>query len=215
MNISNYQYRRNLPHIQPPEGTFFITYMLKDCIPKVVWKQLILDYEKDCQNLQATITSSTEPLELPYQNKLKYDLQKKYFGKLDHFLDNEAANCGTPWLKNEAIAQVVQNSIIWADNRHYKLWTACIMPTHVHLLLTLLPNAPILYQVLQSIKSYSGREANKIRQQSGQFWQRESYDHIVRPNGEFQRIQNYILNNPVKAGLVTDWQDYKWTYLAP
>ena len=215
MNINSYQYKRSLPHIQPPEGTFFITYMLKDCIPKVVWEQLILDYEKDCQNLQTTITSSTEPLELSYQKKLKSDLQKKYFGKLDHFLDNEAANCGTPWLKNEAIAQVVQSSIIWADNRHYKLWAACIMPTHVHLLLTLLPNAPILYQVLQSIKSYSGRKANKIRQQSGQFWQRESYDHIVRPNGEFQRIQNYILNNPVKAGLVTDWQDYKWTYLAP
>lgn len=215
MNINEYQYQRNLPHIQPSETTFFITYMLKGCIPKTVWEQLRLDYEKDCQDLQTAIASSSEPLELSHQNKLKYDLQKKYFGKFDHFLDKDAERHGTPWLKNEAIAQVVQDSIMWGDGRYYTLWASCIMSTHVHLLLTLLPNAPILYKVLQSIKSYSGRQANLIRQQSGQFWQRESYDHIVRGGGEFKRIENYILNNPVKAGLVADWQDYKWTYIAP
>jgi len=34
------------------------------------------------------------------------------------------------------------------------------------------------------------------------FWQDESYDHLVRTDEEFRRIQQYIEHNPVTAGLV-------------
>jgi REP element-mobilizing transposase RayT len=44
-------------------------------------------------------------------------------------------------------------------------------------------------------------------------WQSESYDHIVRDEDEFYRIINYIINNPVKAGLVENWQDWPHTYI--
>ena len=47
----------------------------------------------------------------------------------------------------------------------------------------------------------------------GSFWQAESYDHVVR-NGELERIISYVLENPVKAGLVEDWEQWPYTYLA-
>jgi hypothetical protein len=65
---------------------------------------------------------------------------------------------------------------------------------------------------MQSIKGASAREANKILGISGKpFWQHESYDHLVRTAEEFSRIQRYIENNPVKAGLAASPEDYRWS----
>ncbi len=31
------------------------------------------------------------------------------------------------------------------------------------------------------------------------------------PEGEFERIQRYIENNPVKAGLVVEAEEFRWS----
>jgi hypothetical protein len=63
-----------------------------------------------------------------------------------------------------------------------------------------------LAEVLHTWKSYSATKANRLLRRSGQFWQREYYDHIVRSEDEFYRIVNYILGNPKKAGL----KNWRW-----
>jgi REP element-mobilizing transposase RayT len=49
---------------------------------------------------------------------------------------------------------------------------------------------------------------------SGSLWQAESYDHVVRDEDEQFRIIEYVINNPVKAGLVEDWKDWKHTFVS-
>lgn len=66
---------------------------------------------------------------------------------------------------------------------------------------------------MKSIKGISAREANKILDRKGSFWQSESYDHIVRDEDELERIIKYIIYYPVKAGLVEKWEDWEHTYL--
>jgi len=51
-----------------------------------------------------------------------------------------------------------------------------------------------------------------VLNRSGTFWQHESYDHVVRGDKELIRIAEYVLNNPVKAGLCERWEDWKWNY---
>lgn len=65
---------------------------------------------------------------------------------------------------------------------------------------------------MQSLKGYTAHEANRTLNRKGQFWEAESYDHIVRDEAEFARIINYVVNNPVKAGLVNDWREWKWSW---
>lgn len=48
---------------------------------------------------------------------------------------------------------------------------------------------------------------------TGVFWQAESYDHLIRSDRELGAIGNYILENPVKAGLVTKWEDWPYSYV--
>jgi REP element-mobilizing transposase RayT len=73
------------------------------------------------------------------------------------------------------------------------------MANHVHLLVTPLVSPS---RLLQSIKGYSAREANKLLGRTGPFWQSESYDHWIRDEAEFERVRRYIANNPVRRGLV-------------
>ena len=65
---------------------------------------------------------------------------------------------------------------------------------------------------MQSLKGYTARKANHILGRSGAFWHHESYDHCVRNPNEWQRIVSYVLNNPVKAGLVDEWENWRWSY---
>jgi REP element-mobilizing transposase RayT len=65
---------------------------------------------------------------------------------------------------------------------------------------------------MHSLKSFTAQEANKLIGRAGAFWEAESYDHVVRTRVEFHRIVAYVLNNPVKAGLVRRWQDWPWSW---
>ncbi|MCB9009619.1 MAG: transposase, partial [Ardenticatenaceae bacterium] len=87
---------------------------------------------------------------------------------------------------------------------------------HTHLVFQPLEKEPGVYyalsSILHSLKRYTAVSANKILGRQGQFWQHESYDHIVRDEAELQRIRQYVLNNPVKAGLVDSPDGWPWAY---
>jgi len=128
---------------------------------------------------------------------------------MDRYLDQ--ATFGPTWLKREDIAQMVFDCLHYAAGnlRHFDLHAGVVMPNHVHVLVT-----PIIApsKLLQSVKGFSAREANKILERTGvPFWQAESYDHWVRDDKEFGRISRYIEENPVRAGLVATAEDYRWS----
>lgn len=69
---------------------------------------------------------------------------------------------------------------------------------------------------LRKLKGTSARQANTVLGLTGQpFWQEESYDRLVRGPEEFKRIENYILQNPVRAGLARSPEEYRWSSVFP
>ena len=47
------------------------------------------------------------------------------------------------------------------------------------------------------IRWYKGRCSFEIRKNHADFgWQSRFYDHIIRNDAEYQRISDYIINNP-------------------
>jgi REP element-mobilizing transposase RayT len=91
----------------------------------------------------------------------------------------------------------------------YDLRAFVIMGNHVHVLF--LPRQQ-MSGVLQWLKGTTARQANQLLGRMGQpFWQRESYDHVVRDEHQLHRIAAYIENNPVVAGLVAEASRYRWS----
>ena len=82
------------------------------------------------------------------------------------------------------------------------------MPNHVHALLALdLP----LVGILKRLKGASARAINRSLGQSGPLWQDETLDRQIRYSDGFERVRRYIDQNPVKAGLVGEAKDYRWS----
>jgi REP element-mobilizing transposase RayT len=140
-------------------------------------------------------------------------LNAAYFQRFDSFLDKELNE--PYWLKDERIAKIVYDSLLFNDSKQYDLWSFSIMPNHVHALLTLKELSHPLYSILQRHKIFTANRCNQVLQRTGQFWEHETYDHVVRRGDEFGNIVNYILNNPVKAGFVQHWKEWKWNYVNP
>ena len=93
--------------------------------------------------------------------------------------------------------------------RRYTLHAFVVMPNHVHVLVS--PRIP-LPQLTKALKGYTAKRANEILALTGNpFWQEESYDHLVRNAGEGERIRSYIEQNPVRAGLVREASQYRWS----
>ena len=89
---------------------------------------------------------------------------------------------------------------------------ACVMPDHVHIILTPLPDSEStwfrLSDILHSIKSFSAHELNKQRRTTGPFWLEESFDRLIRDEDEYRDVWNYVLANPIKEKLV----ERAWAY---
>ncbi|MGD8807561.1 MAG: transposase [Chloroflexota bacterium] len=200
-------YRRNLPHIQPPGASLFVTFRLAGSLPASVQAILQAEIEEQEDALQ-DIPDATE------RARRQYEAQKQHFGRWDAALDVEPS--GPHWLKEPRVAQLVADSIHHLDGSLYDLDSFCIMSNHVHMLFTPVQEDNGAYyglaRIMHSLKGYTAKQANQLMGRAGQFWQRESYDHIVRDPDEFLRIRHYILNNPVKAGLVERWLDWPYTY---
>lgn len=194
------EYRRNLPHIQPEEGIFFITFRLKDSLPLSVIERL----KKNAQKREIDEYKTKE-------NFNKIDKSFKHFEDFIEFDEHlDQAGFGPTHLKNPRIATIVADAIHYLNGKNYKLICYCIMPNHVHLIIY--KTRRILFRILQSLKRHTAREANNILSSKGSFWQKESYDRLIRDRNDLAEKIEYTINNPVKAGLVDDWRDWKFTY---
>ena len=166
----------------------------------------------------------------------QYELHRRWFARFESLLDK--ADTGPTWLKDGRIAEMVADSLHYRDGKVYRLDAFSIMPNHVHVVFAPLPVQRSVAQtvslhdgrqtnslshdeyyslpkIMQSLKGFTSREANRLLGRSGTFWEHESYDHFVRDADEWKRIIAYVLNNPVKAGFVKDWKEWKWSYCRP
>jgi len=209
MSTLEYQlfYRRHLPHIQPPGATLFITFRLAGSIPVEVRQQLLAE-AKRVDAILAHIQDRQERASRAYLE------QRRLFGRWDAALDT--AQSGPFWLRDPRIARLMVESLHHREGRVYDLDAFCVMPNHVHVVFTPLAKADGTYHtmsaIMHSLKRYTARQANLLLGREGSFWQHENYDHVVRDEGEWRRIVLYVLNNPVKAGLVDTWEQWEWTY---
>lgn len=90
------------------------------------------------------------------------------------------------WLAQPEIANIVRDALHCSDLVLYRLYVYVIMANHVHVLL-------------------------------GPAFDEETQRPVplrIRNPQEFERAAAYIVNNPVKAGLVEDWGDWPWTWIA-
>jgi putative transposase len=206
-------YRRNLPHWQPAQAIYFVTISLIDSIPKRVASNLQSEEKSFYANLK---DQGNGALKLESERRR---FQGRVFQRYDYHLDKTSK--GPHWLKDRKVAKLVVDALHFRDQKEFDLYAFCVMSNHIHIVFELMESTTIkrsskpVTKILKSFKSYTGLRANKILGRQGPFWNSESYDHVVRNNQSLERIIKYTLNNPVKANLVSRWQEWPYSYVKP
>jgi REP element-mobilizing transposase RayT len=89
------------------------------------------------------------------------------------------------------------------------VYAYCVMPDHVHLLIEPSATCDIVTFVAR-FKNLAQRAAWRLGVR-GTFWQASFWDHFLRREEQVEVVARYILDNPVRKGLVERWQDYPFS----
>ena len=219
--------RRHRPHITSVDCKLFLTLRLAGSIPQIILRS----HRAKLQWLEAQLEQNCAlpegALQLPGWCKRLEQYHREWFVKTEEIL-HQAAH-GPRWLGEAALARNVAENLHRLDGNAYRLDSFSIMSNHVHTVfkpfvseaelltlirwdgLTPLTKYPGLAKIMHSVKGRTARECNLLLGRTGGFWEHESFDHVIRA-GKFDKTVRYVLNNPVKAGLVDDWEDWPWNY---
>jgi REP element-mobilizing transposase RayT len=139
--------------------------------------------------------------------------------QIDTYLDAGHGSCD---LQEPEIAACVVDTWRRFDGERYRLLEWVVMPNHCHVLIEQLEGVP-LGKIVLSWKNYTARFINVHRGRTGvrrtqtqprmrsRVWQREYWDRFIRDERHFEAVKDYIVMNPVKAGLVEKPEDWFWS----
>lgn len=102
----------------------------------------------------------------------------------------------------------------WAGCRERHGWVIgryVVMPDHVHFFATPLPSTVIpLNKVIGKWKEWTAKRILKATDGAAPLWQPEFFDHLLRSEESLAEKWTYVRENPVRAGLVAQADD--WPY---
>jgi putative transposase len=180
--------RHNLPHWQQPGVTYFITYRLADAIPN----SLLTRWKKERE-----IWLSFHPT--PWTADVEDEYHRRFSSEIERWLD---AGHGSCVLRDREVRRVVEEGLQYFEGERHHHFSWVIMPNHVHVLTTLHADCE-LKNMLFTWKRRSAGEVNRVRGTTGQVWQHEYFDRIIRDGEHFENVVRYIRRNPEKAKLQT------------
>lgn len=209
--------RRNLPHIQSAGATYFVTSCLFGALPLRVISELKEEYQRKLDEIKIIQPKNAD--------RMISVLSNYYFKKYDAYLD-EALN-GPTYFDQPQIAALLKEQFHRFDGEFYDLVAFTIMPNHFHLLIdtsiqledetlevSQVPDAYVnLSKIMFRIKGASARYCNMALKRKGTFWMEEYFDRIIRNENDQLYYINYIIQNPVKAGLVDNDRNFPHTYI--
>ena len=183
------KHRRKLPHWVQDGATYFITFRLADSLPKERLEEL--------ERLQSHWEATHPP---PLDPELWQRFYRETLQRIDDWLDAGSGEC---LLRDPRCASIVRRALQHFHQQRYFLSSHCVMPNHVHVCVkpyTGFEPADLLH----SWKGFTAKELNKILNRSGEVWEPESYDTIVRDTKHLWNVLRYIGNNPAKANIAKD-----------
>ena len=185
--------RKRLPHWEAPQAIYFVTFRLFDSIPQDTLRMFVTER----RGLIASASQRNPSLTAREQRRLG----RLFTRKIEGYLDQGVGSCV---LALPRVAEAVAGALRYFDGIRYKLYAWCVMPNHVHVIFEPSPDHS-LAQIVHTWKSFTAQRANRILGRGGEFWQREYYDHLIRNGRQLDRLVQYVLENPKRAGL-NNWR---------
>ncbi len=187
---------RNLPHRDQTGALTFVTFRLADSMPKPVvtqWHSNIAQWLQERGLGGKSVEDVLDSADVVCS--VKQELRKFKYSKWHGHLDDCHGQC---LLRKPELAAEVGNSLLHFDDQRYDIERFIVMPNHVHVLIQMRSGFDLRKQ-FREIQRFSARQINQLSGSSGDLWQGEPFDHVVRSEVQFLYLQKYICDNPVKG----------------
>jgi len=106
---------------------------------------------------------------------------------------------------HEIVLEIINQLKCTAKKLNFRIFAYCIMPDHIHLLIGEKEGDVNLIKFIQCFKQDTGYNFKK--KYGTYLWQKSYYDHILRKEESVVDMVRYILNNPVRKGLVSKFRE--------
>ncbi|MDD2228005.1 MAG: transposase [Candidatus Cloacimonetes bacterium] len=205
MEELNLQYWSHGPHFQFNDSIVFITWRLAFTLP-----HHILDLFHQLRKEACHEEKDREINYLQQNNARLFKIYQEY--------DLELASFKHPGfsLNETEIAKIITDAFHYFDGVRFELLAFCVMSNHIHLLVQALKQDNGEYyrisNIVQSLKRYTAKEINSTLGKKGQVWDDYYFDRIIRTSKSYDNVVNYILMNPVAAGLVDSPEKWRDSY---
>ena len=140
---------------------------------------------------------------LPHEVPLWIDPSKE-----DYFITICCRERKRNQLANQSLGQALIDTIRHRNDR--QIWyahLALVMPDHIHLVLAFPDMERRVQTIVSKWKEWTAKSLG-IR------WQRDFFEHRLRSEESFREKADYVLANPVRAGLVECEEDWPYTFIA-
>lgn len=122
--------------------------------------------------------------------------------------------CGTPQCCNLATETIFRALCKWlkeaCTRNGAELLALVVMPDHLHAVLRGYAENADLWAAISLFKQKVGFHGKRL---PGLRLQKDFYDHILRKEEQLTKHLNYVLGNPVSAGLTEGWDEYLFSYM--
>jgi REP element-mobilizing transposase RayT len=131
----------------------------------------------------------------PHDERTRAEYDRLFAERWELWLDECHGAC---LLRLPEVRMLVESAIEHNEGSLYRVAASVVMPNHVHVVVTPLGEQR-LSDIVQNWKSFTAHAINRLLKRKGTFWQKESFDHIVRNADEMDRIRAYIRDQQVNA----------------
>ncbi|VBB48186.1 conserved hypothetical protein [uncultured Paludibacter sp.] len=208
-------YRGNLPHFQQPGQDYFVTWILKGAVPK----KAVEIYSKRMEELKNEIDilkrNNADFRAIETAKKDYYIIRKKYITQVDEILDAKTDNIVD--LSKPDNLKIIYDTLTFWGGKRIGNYCFCVMPNHIHWVLRVFEKddkgKPVyLEEIMHSVKLFTARQINILENRTGILWNKESFDTTIRDTKHLYNAIEYTLNNPLKAKLVKEKENWRGTF---
>lgn len=135
--------------------------------------------------------------DFPYKGEYRYFITISTFDKQAYFQESSKVDLCSEFLNNLSV------------NYNFKIWGYCFMPDHLHMLIEGITKSS---DMIKFVSMYKQKTAYSFKTEyNSKLWQHNYYEHILRDQEATKSVLRYIIENPVRKGLVNHYSEYPHT----
>lgn len=128
-----------------------------------------------------------------------------YLGPYAYFVTLCCSKKSLYFTDKSVVGQVLKQLGEYSTTHGFEIHAYCFMPDHLHILIEGKEN----FSLKEFMRAFKQKSEYHLRKKvDGFLWQRSYYDHVLRKEEAIEEVARYILENPVRKGLVDNFLDY-------